>query len=149
MQTHRYFQGTIIKLFLTINLSLSKPLRDTLSELIVCLLENNKAHISKIGETLSLNSVSVMACIQRIRRFLSNEKISPSKTLIPLILLLRPILKKLPEIILIIDRTDWEKRGKHINILSVAISYKGRGIPLCGQFWERRGAVHTINGNLC
>lgn len=149
MQTHRYFQGTIIKLFITINLNLSKPLRDTLSELIVCLLENNKAHISKIGETLSLNSVSVMACIQRIRRFLSNEKISPSKTLIPVILLLRPILKKLPEIILIMDRTDWKKRGKHINILSVAISYKGRGIPLCGLFQERKGTVHSINGNLC
>jgi ABC-type dipeptide/oligopeptide/nickel transport system permease component len=30
------------------------------------------------------------------------------------------------------DRTEWKKRGKWINILTVALSYKGRAIPL---FW--------------
>jgi len=40
MQTHIYLQETLLKLFVVINLRLSKPLRMTLSELIVCLLEN-------------------------------------------------------------------------------------------------------------
>ncbi len=132
MQTHNYLEESLLKLFIAINLNLSKPLRTTLSELIVCLLETNKAHISRLGETLSINGISAMACIQRIRRFLSNKRISPSIILVPLICLMRPILEKLPELTLIMDRTDWEKRCKYINILSVAASYKGRALPL---FW--------------
>ena len=83
MQTHTYLQETLLNLFVVINLKLSKPLRMTLSELIVCLLEDNEAHISKLGETLSINGVSMMACIQRIRRFLSIRRISPTIVLVP------------------------------------------------------------------
>ena len=132
MQTYTYLQATILNLFGETGLNLSKPLRTTLSALIVCLLEDNKAHISRLGESLSVGDASVMACIQRIRRFLSNKKLSPAITVIPRIHLMRPLLSKLPEIVLCMDRTDWGKRGKHINILSVAIYYKGRAIPL---FW--------------
>ena len=110
----------------------SKPLTNTLSLLIVCLLEDSKAHISRLGKSLAVNGPSKMACIQRIRRFLSNEKLSPSITLAPLIRLMRPVLSKLPEIVLTMDRTDWGKRRKHINILSVAVNYKGGAMPL---FW--------------
>ena len=137
MQTYTYLQATILNLFGEIGLNLSKPLRTTLSALIVCLLENNKAHISRLGESLSVGDASVIACIQRIRRFLSNKKLSPAITVIPRIRLMRPLLSKLPEIVLCMDRTDWGKRGKHINILSVSIYYKGRAIPL---FW-------TVFGN--
>lgn len=139
MQTHIYLEESLLKLFIVINLNLSKPLRTTLSELIVCLLETNKAHISRLGETLSINGLSIMACIQRIRRFLSNKRISPIIILVPLIYLMRPILEKLPEITLIMDRTDWEKRCKYINILSVAVSYKGRALPLFWMVTGRKG----------
>lgn len=132
MYSITYLQETLLNLFIIINLNLSNPQKKTLAELIVCLLENNKAHISKIGETLSINGSGVMACIQRMRRFLSNIKISPAIVLVPLIHLMRSLLEKMPEIVLIMDRTDWEKRLKYINILSVAVSYKGRAIPL---FW--------------
>ncbi|MCX6666305.1 MAG: IS4 family transposase [Euryarchaeota archaeon] len=132
METYTYLEETILNLFTAINLKLSKPLRTTLVELIVCLLDNNTAHISKLGEYISDKNTDVMASIQRIRRFLSNPRISPSLTVIPLIYLMRPLLKKLPEIILIVDRTDWKKRRKYINILTVAVSYKGRALPL---FW--------------
>ncbi len=80
-----------------------------------------------------------MACIQRIRRFLSNKKLSPAIAVVPLIRLMRPLLSKLPEIVLTMDRTDWEKRRKHINILSVAVSYKGRAIPLFWIVLDRKG----------
>jgi len=52
---------------------------------------------------------------------------------------MRPVLSKLPEIVLTMDRTDWEKRRKHINILSVAVSYKGRAIPLFWIVMDRKG----------
>lgn len=141
MKTYEYLEATILNLFTTINLYLSKPLRTTLAELIVCLLKNNKAHIFRLGENLSDTDTTtgVMTCIQRIRRFLSNPRISPSLTVVPLIYLMRPLLENLPEIILIMDRTDWEKRRKYINILSVAVSYKGRALPLFWIVFDRKG----------
>jgi hypothetical protein len=48
-------------------------------------------------------------------------------------------LESLPEIILAIDRTDWAKRGKYINILSVAFVYSGRAIPLFWIVLDRKG----------
>jgi len=139
VQTHTYLQETVLKLFVEIDLNLPKPLRTMLSALIVCLLENNKAHISRLGESLSIGDASAMACIQRIRRFLSNKKLSPIITVVPLLPLMRPLLSKLPEIVLTMDRTDWEKRRKYINILSVAVSYKGRAIPLFWIVLDRKG----------
>ena len=139
LNSYRYFQETILRLFSEIDLNLSKPLTNTLSILIVCLLEDNKAHISRLGESLAVDGPSKMACIQRIRRFLSNKKLSPYTTLVPLIHLMRPFLSKLPEIILTMDRTDWEKRLKYINILSVAVSYKGRALPLFWIVLDRKG----------
>ena len=139
-QTHTYLKGTILNLFIPIKLNLSKPLKNTLADLIVCLLENNKAHLSKLGEYLYDNHTKIMTPIQRIRRFLSNPKISPSVTVKPLIYLMRPLLEKLPEIILIVDRTNWEKRQQHINILSVAVSYKGRALPLYWMVFGKKGS---------
>ena len=138
-QTHTYLEETILNLFTAINVHLSKPIRTILVELIVCLLENNKAHLSKLGEYLCDNHTNIMTPIQRIRRFLSNPKISPSLTIRPLIYLMRPLLEKLPEIILIVDRTDWEKRRQYINILSVAVSYKGRALPLYWMVFGKQG----------
>ena len=138
-QTHTYLEETILNLFTTLNIHLSKPIKNTLVELIVCLLENNKAHLSKLGEYLCDNHTKITTPIQRIRRFLSNPRISPSRTVKPLIYLMRPLLEKLPEIILIVDRTDWKKRRQYINILSVAVSYKGRALPLYWMVFGKKG----------
>jgi len=135
-QTYVYLEETILTLFASTGFHLSKPLRTTLVELIVCLLENNKAHLSKLGEYLCDANTDVMASIQRVRRFLSNPRISPSATVRPLIMLMRPLLAPLTEIILIVDRTDWQRRQCHISILSVAVSYKGRALPL---YWMVSG----------
>jgi len=140
MQTYANLQETILQLFIEIDLHLSKPLRTMLASLIVCLLENNKAHISRLGECLEINSdANIMGCMQRIRRFLSNERISPTITVLPLIRLMRPLLSNLPEIVLAMDRTDWEKRKKYVNILTVAICYKGRAIPAYWKVFDRKG----------
>src|SRR4030042_544474 len=138
-QTHTYLEATILNLFTALNVHLSKPIKNTLVELIVCLLENNKAHLSKLGEYLCDSHINIMTPIQRIRRFLSNPRISPSLTVRPLIYLMRPLLEKLPEIILIVDRTDWKKRRQYINILSVAVSYKGRALPLYWMVFGKKG----------
>jgi hypothetical protein len=131
--------GVIYNLFNVINLKLSKPLKRTLVELIICLLENNKAHLCKLGEELAVNGASKHACVQRIRRFLSNERMKPEFFVVPLIYLMRPLLERLSEIVLSMDRTDWMKRGKWLNILSVSVCYKGRALPLCWMVFGRRG----------
>ncbi len=128
------------KLFEEIGLVLSKPVMGMLSTLIVCLLRNNKAHLSVLARALPMDESNEMAHMQRVRRFLSNENISPVIVLLPLIRLLRPILSTLPEIVLTMDRTEWEKRQKNINILSVAIAYKGRAVPLFWIVLDRKGA---------
>lgn len=132
-------EGVIYNLFNVINLKLSKPLKKTLVELTSCLLENNKAHLCKLGEELAVNGPSKNACVQRIRRFLSNKRITPSLMVVPLIYLMRPLLENLPEIVLSMDRTEWKKRGKWINILSVAVCYKGRALPLFWMVFGRKG----------
>src|SRR3990170_5653158 len=126
------FSNFLKKVFEEIGLVLSKPIMGMLSNLIVCLLRNNKAHLSVLARALPMDESNEMAHMQRVRRFLSNKNISPAIVLLPLIRLFRPILSTLPEIVLTMDRTDWEKRQKNINILSVAIASKGRAIPL---FW--------------
>jgi len=134
-----YLESVIYNLFNVINLKLSKPLKKTLVELITCLLENNKAHLCKLGEELAVNGPSKNACVQRIRRFLSNKRIKPKLFVVPLINLMRPLLEDLSEIVLSIDRTEWKKRGKWINVLSVAVCYKGRALPLLWMVFGRRG----------
>lgn len=134
-----YLEDVIYNLFFVINLKLSKPLKKTLVQLITCLLENNKAHLCKLGEELAVDGPSKNAAVQRIRRFLSNKRISPSITVVPLIYLMRPFLERLSEIVLSMDRTEWKKRGIWINILSVAVCYKGRALPLFWMVFDRRG----------
>jgi len=126
-------------LFNVVNLKLSKPLKRTLVELITCLLENEKAHFCNLAVKIAIKGPSENACIQRVRRFLSNKRISPSLMIVPLIYLMRPFLESLPEIVLSMDRTEWKKRGKWINILSVALCYKGRALPLFWMVFGRKG----------
>ncbi|MBL7118099.1 MAG: IS4 family transposase [Candidatus Syntrophoarchaeum sp.] len=139
MQTHTYCQETLLELFNDTGLNPPKPLKTMLSLLIVALLENNKAHPSVLAECLAITGITVIARIQRIRRFLSNEKLSPAITVVPLIRLIRPLLSNAREIVLAMDRTDWDKRRKHVNILSVAICYKGRAIPVFWIVLDRKG----------
>jgi Transposase DDE domain len=134
------FNNFLGKAFEKIGLVLSKPLMGMLTTLIVCLLRNNKAHLSVLARALPMDESNEMAHMQKVRRFLSNKNISPAIVLLPLIRLLRPIISKLPEIVLTMDRTDWEKRRKHINILSVAVAYEGRALPLFWIVLGRKGS---------
>jgi hypothetical protein len=116
----------------TYELGLSLPLKRILANLAVALLEGVSAHLSALSEALPDLETSQSAKEQRIRRFLSNKFLTPSVILPLLIQLLRPILEHLPELVLAMDRTHWKKRGCHINILMVGLSFEGRAIPL---FW--------------
>ena len=140
MENHEFLRETVQALLIEVDLDLPTCLRRTLSDVTVCLLEDTKAHVARLGECLAADSnVDPMAGMQRVRRFLSDERISPSNTVVPLIKLMRPLLESRSEIVLAIDRTDWAKRGKYINILSVAFVYSGRAIPMFWIVLDRKG----------
>jgi hypothetical protein len=131
--------STFMQLFLDMKLGLSLPLRRMLAILTVCLLEGTKAHLTALAEALPDIESSQPAKEQRIRRFFSNPRIFPALLLPVFIQLLRPILIALPEIVLSMDRTSWKKRGRHINILMVSLSFEGRAIPLFWIVFDRAG----------
>ncbi len=130
----------MLRLFEKTELELYRPQIRMLATLTVCLLGGAKANLVSLANAMPFDGTNLLVRMQRIRRFLSNDRISPTITLIPLIRLLRPILSRLDEIVLTMDRTEWKKRGKWINILTVALSYKGRAIPF---FW----IVRDCKGN--
>jgi hypothetical protein len=73
----------MLSLFKEIDLVLSKPVAGMLSILIVCLLRNNKAHLSVLARALPMDDSNEMVHMQRVRRFLSNKNISPAITVLP------------------------------------------------------------------
>ena len=139
METINYSKDLLLSLFEKTEVVLSKPQIMMLVTLTVCLLGGAKANLVSLAEALPMEGTNLLVRMQRIRRFLSNEGFSSLKTLIPQIHLLRQILSKSDVIVLTMDRTEWKKRGKWINILTVALSYKGRAIPLFWIVLDRKG----------
>jgi len=71
--------------------------------------------------------------MQRIRRFLLSIGISPTVTVLPLIRLMCPLLSNLPEIVRQWIAQTGKSEKIYKNILTVAICYKGRAIPV---YWK-------------
>ena len=100
MRKFNYSVEFMHSLFGKSGLKLSKPLTGMLAVLVVCLLGGAEANLVSLAEALPYDGTNSLVRMQRIRRFLSNRGISPSKTLIPLIRLLRQKLEELDEIVL-------------------------------------------------
>jgi hypothetical protein len=110
-----------------------------LALLTACLLDGTPAHLTALAEALPDVETDTDVKAQRVRRFLSNPKISPHRVLPLLVYLLRPLLQHLPELILAMDRTHWKKRQRHVNILMLSVYFEGRAIPLFWVVWDRAG----------
>jgi hypothetical protein len=130
---------TLMRLLLEANLGLSLPLRRMIALLTACLLEGTKLQVTALAEALPDLATGQAVKEHRIRRFLSNPRLSP-RLLLPLFLdLLRPVLSRMPEIVLSMDRTAWNKRQCQINILVVSVAMQGRAIPLFWTVWNQAG----------
>lgn len=114
-----------------LGVKLSRPSLRLLAWLTALLLEGNKAQLHELADGLP-DHRDPLTKRQRVRRFLSQKLLRPRFFLRPLLRLLSPLLLSLETLELSLDRTDWEKRGKPVNILTVALVYKGRALPL---FW--------------
>jgi hypothetical protein len=130
---------TLMRLMLDANLGLSLPLRRMIARLTACLLEGTKLQVTALAEALPDLATGQAVKEHRIRRFLSNPRLSPRR-LLPLFLdLLRPVLSRMPEIVLSLDRTAWDKRQCQMNILAVSVAMKGRAIPVFWIVWNQAG----------
>lgn len=139
MENMNLLVASLLETFEALGVRLSKPLRRLLAWLTAILLEGGQAHLHVVAAGLP-DRRGLLTKMQRVRRFLSSKGMRPKAFIRPLLLLLKPVLLSLPTIELAMDRTDWEKRGKAINILTVAVVYKGRALPVYWINLGRKGA---------
>jgi hypothetical protein len=125
----------LMTLLLDLDIGLSLPLRRMSATVTACLLEGTDAHLSDLADALPDIESDQMAKEQRLRRLLSHPKLSPQRFLSVYLHLLRPMLQTLPELVISMDRTNWKKRKRHVNILMAAVRFHGRALPL---FWTVR-----------
>ena len=101
----------------------------TLCAMIALLLKGTPLHLYSLARALP-GTGKVESRAQKLRRWLSHPKISPTMFVGLWITLLAPVLVQMGHITLIIDRTDWKKRGVHLNILFCSIAFFGRSFPV-------------------
>jgi len=140
MTNFDHLTQTLMQVFLDARVGLSLPVHRMLALLTACLLDGTPAHLTALAEALPDVETDTNVKAQRVRRFLSTPKISPQRVLPLFIVLLRPLLQQLPELILAMDRTTWKTRQRHVNILMVSVYFEGRAIPLFWVVWDRGGA---------
>jgi len=122
-----------------LGVKLTKPTMHLLAWIMLALLEKTAAHLFRLAEKLPDDDTTDMARRQKIRRFISNLRIFPYLFLHAIVILIRPLFQNASVLELVLDRTEWIKRGTPVNVLNVALSYKGRAIPLFWLVSNRRG----------
>lgn len=110
----------------------------TFAAMVAVLLKGTKAHLYELGKAIP-GKTKKRARIQKIRRWISNPKITPAKFLPLFLEVLAPFVSEFSELVIIIDRTDWKRLGKHINVFLCSISYKGRSFPIYWIVFSKRG----------
>jgi transposase len=102
-----------------------------MSVMILALLESKSVNLARLCLTSQSNVLSD-SMYKRMKRFIANSSFCPSQ----LISFIMNILNLDETITLILDRTNWKFGKTHINILYLAISYKGLGIPIVWTWLE-------------
>ena len=130
MQVISYAHEALVMLLRELGIQLTKPTMHLLAWMMLALLEKTRAHLFRLAEKLPDDDTKDMARRQKVRRFLSNPRIFPCLFVCALVALIRPLFQDASTLELVMDRTDWIRRGIPVNILNVALYYKGRAIPL-------------------
>ncbi len=101
----------------------------TLCAMIALLLTGTPLHLYRLARALPGHG-NVESRAQKLRRWISHPTISPTQFVETWIALLAPFLEQVGHITLIIDRTDWTKRGVHLNIFFCSLAFFGRSFPV-------------------
>jgi len=139
MEITSYTHEGLVMFLKELGIQLKKPALHLMAWIMLALLEKTAAHLFRLAEKLPDDDTTDMARRQKIRRFISNNRIFPYLFLHALVILIHPLFRDASVLELVIDRTEWVKRGTPINVLDVALHYKGRAIPLFWLVFNRRG----------
>ena len=139
MEITEYTHQGLAMFLKELGIQLTKPTMNLLAWIMLALLEKTAAHLFRLAEKLPDDDTNDMARRQKVRRFMSNHRVFPYLFLHAFIMLIRPLFQSASILELVLDRTEWVKRGTPINVLDAALSYKGRAIPLFWLVSNRRG----------
>lgn len=139
MEVICYTHKGLVMFLKELGIQLNKPLMHLLAWVMLALLEKTAAHLSRLAEKLPDDNTNDMARRQKVRRFMSNSRIFPYLFLHALVILIRPLFHNASILELVMDRTEWIRRGIPVNVLNVALHYKGRSIPLFWSVFNHRG----------
>ncbi len=101
----------------------------TLCAMIALLLTGTPLHLYRLARALPGHG-EIESRAQKLRRWLRHPKISPVLFVESWIALLAPFLEQIGHVTLIIDRTDWTKRGVRLNIFFCSLAFFGRSFPV-------------------
>lgn len=98
-----------------------------LANFIICLLKSKRVNLVVLSQVFDSRS-KVESCYRRLQRFLAQINL-PEKDLAKSLVALIG-LKNQDKWTLILDRTNWKFGSVYLNILYLAVAYKGVSIPL-------------------
>lgn len=131
----------IFRVLVGTDIDVSDPILHHLATFTTFLCEGTEAHLTRLSDALANADIKPEAKEQAVRRFLSSPKISAGQTLDSRIALALPVLVRQKEIIITLDRTEWEKRKQKVQILSASAAMYGRAIPLFWKTANRKGST--------
>jgi hypothetical protein len=138
METTKVIMSSIIVLVRQLNIALDRRNLWTFAAMVALLIRGKRAHLYALGKALP-GKGKLESRVQKLRRWVSNPRICPEQ-FIPLYLhLLAPLLVSLPQLALIIDRTQWKRLGVHVNLFICSVAFKGRSFPIFWLVLPKRG----------
>jgi hypothetical protein len=138
METTVILIAHIIHMIQQLNFSMDRRNLWTLAAVVALLLKGKRAHLYELGRALPCQG-NANSRVHKLRRWLSNPRLTPA-TCLPLLLRFAALLlAQCPEITLIIDRTEWQKMGLHINLFLCALAFHGRSLPIYWTLLPKRG----------
>lgn len=138
METTITLIADLILLFKQLHLVMEARNLWTLAAMTALLLKGKQAHVYALGKALPCKG-KLDSRVQKLRRWVSNPKITPQQSLSARLHLLAPLLTQLPELIFIIDRTEWTRLGVHVNLFLCSIAFHGRSFPIYWILLPKRG----------
>lgn len=120
-------------------LGMNKCRLDCLANLIMALIVVRTTNLTRIALIVA-DSTLPLSCFRRLQRFFAEAKIDYSKLATGLLDL---VFAEDDKLYLALDRTNWKLGKKNINILTLAVVYKGAAIPLLWVLLDKKGNSNT------
>lgn len=138
METTLTLITNLLSLFQQLPVALEQRNRWTLAAMVALLLKGKRAHLYELGNALPCSGKEASG-VHTIRRWLANPRITPAGVLPVFLRVFAVFLAQLSWSTLIIDRTEWQRRGKHLNLLLCSVVYHSRSFPLYWTLLPTRG----------